>query len=48
MWYVIGAIVLFDLLVLAFIYGAGEANKDWDKTVDDYFKSLKQKQDGHH
>ena len=48
MWYAVGAIVLFNLLVFAFIYGAGKANKAWDKAMDDYFKSIKQKQDGHH
>lgn len=48
MWYAVGAIILFNLLVFAFINGAGKANKAWDKAIDDYFKSLKQKQDGHH
>ena len=48
MWYVIGAIVLLNLLFFAFVYGAGKANKAWDKATDDYFKSLKQKQDGHY
>ena len=48
MWYAVGSIVLFNLLVFAFINGAGKANKSLDKDMDDYFKSLKQKQDGHH
>jgi hypothetical protein len=47
MWYAIGYI-LFALFVFALIYGAGKANKTWDKATDDYFKSLKQKQDGHY
>lgn len=37
MWYAIGAIVLFNLLVFAFIYGAGKANKAYDKSMDEYF-----------
>ena len=51
MWYIIGAIgaiVLFNLLALVFIYSAGKTNKALDKAIDNYLKSLKQKQDGHH
>lgn len=31
MWYWISAIILFNLLVLAFTHGAGKANKIGDK-----------------
>lgn len=37
MWYAIGAIVLFNLLVFAFIYGAGKANKAWDEAMEKEF-----------
>ena len=37
MWYAIGAIVLFNLLVFAFIYGAGKANKAWDKFMAEHY-----------
>ena len=37
MWYAIDAIVLFNLLVFAFMYGAGKANKAWDKIMADYY-----------
>lgn len=39
MWYVIGAIVLFNLLVFAFIYSAGKANKAYDKATEKHFGS---------
>ncbi len=34
MWYGVGAIVLFNLLVFAFMYGAGKANKAWDDIME--------------
>ena len=37
MWYAIGAIVLFNLLVFAFMYGAGKANKAWDKAMAEHY-----------
>ncbi len=37
MWYAIGAIVLFNLFVFALIYGAGKANKAWDKAMAEHY-----------
>lgn len=37
MWYAIGAIILFNLLAFAFIYGAGKANKAWDKAMAEHY-----------
>lgn len=33
----VGAIVLFNLLVFAFIYSAGKANKAWDKSMAEHY-----------
>ena len=37
MWYSVGAIILLNLLVFAFLCGAEKASKAYDKSVDEYF-----------
>lgn len=37
MGYAVGAIILFNLLVFASIYGAGKANKAWDKAMAEHY-----------
>lgn len=37
MWYAVGAIILFNLLVFALLYGAGKANKAWGSIMEKEF-----------
>lgn len=39
MGYTVGAIVLFNVLALAFVYGAGKANKAYDERMEKHFGS---------